>query len=159
MKISLLINMKMPTIVGIFIFISRENFMISWFEHEKSFIISGPDQGLLCPLTDSLVTTEFSMVNKCPDETFRMHGMNLNLHLRMLEDSFSSNMAHMLANKSAHRCTYVNRNKMRMLLILFASKSVCTVSLFAYAHTDVVYCKPFAYRCHTDFVSVLCLWF
>ena len=38
MKISLLINMKMPTIVGIFIFISRENFMLSWFEHENSFI-------------------------------------------------------------------------------------------------------------------------
>ena len=29
MKISQLINMKMPTIVGIFIFISRENFMLS----------------------------------------------------------------------------------------------------------------------------------
>ena len=43
MKISLLINMKMPTIVGIFIFISRENFTLSWVEHEKSFITSGPD--------------------------------------------------------------------------------------------------------------------
>ena len=31
MKFSLLINMKMPTIVGIFIFISRENFMLSHF--------------------------------------------------------------------------------------------------------------------------------
>ena len=40
---SLLINMKMPTIVRIFIFISRENFMCSWVEHEKSFISSGPD--------------------------------------------------------------------------------------------------------------------
>ena len=30
MKISLLINMKMPTIVGIFIFISREIFMLSY---------------------------------------------------------------------------------------------------------------------------------
>ena len=47
MKFSLLINMKMPTIVGIFIFISRENFMLSWVEHEKSFMISGPDQCLL----------------------------------------------------------------------------------------------------------------
>ena len=28
-EIALLINMKMPTIVGIFIFISRENFMLS----------------------------------------------------------------------------------------------------------------------------------
>ena len=30
------------TIAGIFIFISRENFMLSWVEHEKSFINSGP---------------------------------------------------------------------------------------------------------------------
>ena len=42
MKISLLINMKMPTIVSIFIFISRENFMLSWSEHEKSFLVTGP---------------------------------------------------------------------------------------------------------------------
>ena len=44
MKISLLINMKMPTIVGIFIFISGEIFMFSWVEREKCFITSGPDQ-------------------------------------------------------------------------------------------------------------------
>ena len=30
MKFSLLINMKMPTIVGIFIFMSRENFMLRY---------------------------------------------------------------------------------------------------------------------------------
>ena len=42
MKISLLINMKMPTIVGIFIFISRETFMLSWVEHEKFFVTLGP---------------------------------------------------------------------------------------------------------------------
>ena len=48
MKFSLLINMKMPTLVGIFIFISRENFMYSGVEHEKSFIISEP--GLKAPL-------------------------------------------------------------------------------------------------------------
>ena len=30
MKFPLLINMKMPTIVGIFIFISRENFILSY---------------------------------------------------------------------------------------------------------------------------------
>ena len=35
MKISLLINMKMPTIVGIFIFISRENFMLSKVKQER----------------------------------------------------------------------------------------------------------------------------
>ena len=66
MKFSLLMNMKMRTIVGIFIFISREfsclatfskkefafvsnlrfisrtNFMLNWVEHEKSFLTSGP---------------------------------------------------------------------------------------------------------------------
>ena len=41
--------MKMPTIVGIFIFISRENFMLSWDKHEKSFITPGTDQFLRCP--------------------------------------------------------------------------------------------------------------
>ena len=30
MKFSLLINMKMPTIVGIYIFINRKNFMFSY---------------------------------------------------------------------------------------------------------------------------------
>ena len=36
--------MKMPTIVGIFIFISRENFMFSRVKHEKSFITLGPER-------------------------------------------------------------------------------------------------------------------
>ena len=38
----LLINVKMPTIVGILTFMSRINFMLSWVENEKSFITSGP---------------------------------------------------------------------------------------------------------------------
>ena len=37
-----LINVKMPTIVGILTFMSRKKFMLSWVEHEKSFITSGP---------------------------------------------------------------------------------------------------------------------
>ena len=41
LEIFLLINMEMPTIVGIFIFISKENSMHSWVEHEKAFITSG----------------------------------------------------------------------------------------------------------------------
>ena len=41
----LLINVKMPTIVGILTFMSRKNLMLSWAGHEKSFITSGP--GLL----------------------------------------------------------------------------------------------------------------
>ena len=39
----LLTDMKMPTIVGIFRFVSREMFMLSWAEPEKSFITSGLD--------------------------------------------------------------------------------------------------------------------
>ena len=38
----LLINVKMPTIVGILTFMSRINFMLSSVEHEKSLITSGP---------------------------------------------------------------------------------------------------------------------
>ena len=41
MKFSLLINMKMPTLAGIFISISREIFMLSRVEYEKSFITLG----------------------------------------------------------------------------------------------------------------------
>ena len=37
-----ILNMKMPTIVGMFIFVSRGNFVLSSVEHEKSFITSGP---------------------------------------------------------------------------------------------------------------------
>ena len=55
-EISLLINMKMPTkeismfskkeiaMFSNLIFISKTNFMLSWVEHEKSFITPGPDQ-------------------------------------------------------------------------------------------------------------------
>ena len=38
----MLINVKMPTIVGILTFMSRINFVLSWVEHGKSFITSGP---------------------------------------------------------------------------------------------------------------------
>ena len=37
----MLINVKMPTIVGILTFMSRINIVLSWVEHEKSFITSG----------------------------------------------------------------------------------------------------------------------
>ena len=39
---SMLINVKMPTIVGILKFMSRLNFVLSWVEYEKKFITSGP---------------------------------------------------------------------------------------------------------------------
>ena len=68
MKFVLLINLKLPTTANsfllyiaehenfsankfeIFIFIWRKNFMLSWVEHEKSFITSGPDKRINGPL-------------------------------------------------------------------------------------------------------------
>ena len=44
-----LVNVKMPTIVGILTFLSRKNFVLSWVEHEKSFITSGPGFQVTCP--------------------------------------------------------------------------------------------------------------
>ena len=38
----LLINVKMPTIVGTLTFMSKINFMLSCVEHGKRFITSGP---------------------------------------------------------------------------------------------------------------------
>ena len=38
----MLLNVKMPTIVGILTFMSRINFVISRFEHEESFITLRP---------------------------------------------------------------------------------------------------------------------
>ena len=42
----MLINVKMPTIVGILTFMSRVNFVLSLVEHEKSFITLGPGSKL-----------------------------------------------------------------------------------------------------------------
>ena len=41
------INVKMPLIVGILIFMSRINLVMSLVEHGKSFITSGPDVGII----------------------------------------------------------------------------------------------------------------
>ena len=38
----MLINVKMPTIVGILTFMSWISFMLSWVEDEKSFLTLGP---------------------------------------------------------------------------------------------------------------------
>ena len=43
----MLINVKMPTIVGILTFMSRINFVLNWVEHEKCFVTSGPDLRLI----------------------------------------------------------------------------------------------------------------
>ena len=48
----MLINFKMPTIVGILTYMSMINFMLSWVEHEKSFITSWPSLAHLLLYTE-----------------------------------------------------------------------------------------------------------
>ena len=48
MTFSLLINMKMPTIVGIFIFICAENFMLSWGAWKKFYNLKAWSDTLFC---------------------------------------------------------------------------------------------------------------
>ena len=72
MKISLLINMKMPTIVGIFIFISRENFILSWVEHEKKFYNLGARSfavRLQIPWIKFHWTVSIFTVRTCPEDS------------------------------------------------------------------------------------------
>ena len=54
----------MPTVVGIFIFISRENFMLSWVKHEKSFITLGPDHRFCCLLKFSTESNSSVTINE-----------------------------------------------------------------------------------------------
>ena len=49
MQFFLLTNIKMATIVGILIFISRRNFILNWVEYDKSFITSGPCLMIFAP--------------------------------------------------------------------------------------------------------------
>ena len=53
--------MKMPTIVGIFIFISRENFMLRLAEHEKSGQVIYSSPTIIIPNFQALAQTLFEM--------------------------------------------------------------------------------------------------
>ena len=62
LKFSLLMNMKMPTFVGIFIFISRENYILSRVEHKKSFITLRPDHHIQAHTQDTTVNDIFEFI-------------------------------------------------------------------------------------------------
>ena len=55
----MLINVKMPTIVGILIFMSRINLVLSWVEHGKSFLTMGNG---LYPLNISIPHTRKTLL-------------------------------------------------------------------------------------------------
>ena len=58
--------------VGIKTFMSRINFVLSWFEHEKSFIPSGPGspghvaQSVTCLATDACLTADPGVGSSIP---------------------------------------------------------------------------------------------
>ena len=54
------INVKIPTTVGILTFMSRNNFVLSWVEHENSFKSSGPGRTVL--LFASFIYEAFMLV-------------------------------------------------------------------------------------------------
>ena len=60
-------------IVGIFIIISRENFMLKWVEHEKSFITLGPELLTIIVLNYEK-TRNVSKGHECP----RLKNLNTN---------------------------------------------------------------------------------
>ena len=60
----MLINVKMPTTVGILTFMSRINFVLSYVEHEKCFKTSGPDLGLILVILCLFQRQEFVKLNE-----------------------------------------------------------------------------------------------
>ena len=62
------LSMKKVLIVGIFIFMTKWNFMLSWGEHEKSFITLGPA---------SSVQIQSNLSSSNPDGLFTMADSNL----------------------------------------------------------------------------------
>ena len=50
----MLMNIKMPTVVGILTFMSRKNLILSRVEHEKFFYNLGARSCNYCPVSDKL---------------------------------------------------------------------------------------------------------
>ena len=59
----MLINVKMPTIVGILTLMSRINFVLSWVEHGKSLITLGPGLRLVIQGYMALLLTSLDEIN------------------------------------------------------------------------------------------------
>ena len=62
----MLINVKMPTIVGILTFMSRINFVLSWVELEKSFIASGQVKEIYTCITIKILLVSHALINAQP---------------------------------------------------------------------------------------------
>ena len=78
MKFFLLINIKMPTNVGILIFISRKDFMLNWVEYEKSFITLGP---VLMKECRHMVPVWFDIAKPMSLSTYLHSSANINITL------------------------------------------------------------------------------
>ena len=91
--------------VGIFIFISRENFMLSWVEHKKIFITSGTDQPVHSPSLINVrgmklllpwLSKKYTQWNS--DQTACMCGLIWTFAVSISESMFSDNAAHRTLN-------------------------------------------------------------
>ena len=92
--------LKCDVLIGLYVRAQSENMSLcicGQWELRSVCESAQSDQGFLCPLTELFNTIEWSMESKCPDETLRKRGMNMNLCiLRMLEDTFSLGAARII---------------------------------------------------------------
>ena len=72
----MLINVKLPTIVGILTFMSRINFVLSSVEYEKSFITWGPGQSSECLLSGSSYSEVHSNIHSRHNRQTTFLGQN-----------------------------------------------------------------------------------
>ena len=68
----MLINVKMPTVVGILTFMGRINFMLSCVEHGKSYITSGP---VVRPIIKVLFIASYDI--NLEDCKYQMHSQDM----------------------------------------------------------------------------------
>ena len=70
----------MPAIVSILTFMSRINFSLSWAEHEKSFITSGPGPALNSLYSQKEMLEKVSKKNISEASSPILIKFNVNLH-------------------------------------------------------------------------------
>ena len=81
----MLINVKMPTIIGILTFMSRINFVLGGVEYEKKVIISRPDFGfvIFCIVID--IGPKFlSALSPLRPVTLRSRSQTQNFYVKIL---------------------------------------------------------------------------
>ena len=140
--------MKMPIIDDIFIFISREKFMLSWAEQEKSFKTLGPGLGnaiLVSRWLATIITWHYCVVGsllsktdeKLPTNNHKLDLHNINAHVRFGETplTFTQTIIQKLKYDRAdnvHKCTKKWCNR-RLCLTKLSTKKGTNDPLWDYS--------------------------